>query len=101
MFPVQTWLRNWARAVSPSRGSRTPFCRSWTSERKPGNPSSSWSSTSRLWRRRAASCQSSKVGLVGGGGGSCNSTQCQEPLLEREPDVCNAVKSSEATVLAS
>ncbi|KAK1340513.1 hypothetical protein QTO34_019083 [Cnephaeus nilssonii] len=29
---LQTWLRNWAKAVSQSRGSRTPSSRCWTRE---------------------------------------------------------------------
>nr|KAF6377707.1 DNA fragmentation factor subunit alpha [Myotis myotis] len=57
---LQTWLRSWAKAVPQSRGSRTPCSRCLTRERKPGSPGSSWRFTSRLWRRRAASCRSSK-----------------------------------------
>lgn len=67
MFRVQTWLRNFAKVASRCRGSRTPSSRFLTRGRKPVSPSSSWSFTSRLWKRKAASCQSSKVGLSGQG----------------------------------
>lgn len=94
MSHVQSWLRNSAKVVSQSRGSRTPSSRSLTRERKPVSPSSSWSFTSGLWRRRAASCWSSKVGFIGWGSYTENSV---EPLLEREPDAYHVVKNSETT----
>lgn len=100
MFHVQTWLRNYAKAVSQSGGSRTPSSRYLTRERKPVSPSSSWSFTSRLWRRRAASCQSSKVGLIGWGSYTESSVPA-EPFFEREPNVCNVVKTVKPQLLAS
>lgn len=79
MFHVRSWLWSCAKAASRFRGSRTCSSRCLTRERKPVSPSSSWSFTSRLWRRRAASCRSSKVGFFGWVGYPENS---EEPFLE-------------------
>ena len=49
-----------AKIMWQSRGSGTPSSRCLTRERKPVSPDSWWSFTSRLWRRKAASCRSSK-----------------------------------------